>query len=175
MGTSVFEELHTMALMNASVLQFKASAVFGISSKHFNFLPVRSTNFVAKPLLIEARANTRKESAKIRNRRMRKKFNGTPTRPRLSVFCSEKQLYAMLVDDQNKKCLFYGSTLQKSIRRDPPCSTIEAAKRVGEELVKACNDLKISEISSYDRNGFARGERMQAFDIAISRYGFSPR
>lgn len=50
-------------------------------------------------------------------------FNGTATHPRLSVFCSDKQLYAMLVDDKNKKCLFYGSTLQKSFREDPPCST----------------------------------------------------
>ncbi|XP_059448834.1 uncharacterized protein LOC132180016 isoform X1 [Corylus avellana] len=132
-------------------------------------------DFFARPLLVEARANTRKESAKIRNRRMRKKFNGTPTRPRLSVFCSDKQMYAMLVDDQNNKCLFYGSSLQKSIRQHPPCSTIEAAKRVGEELVKACNDLNINEISSYDRNGFACGERMQAFEIAISAHGFLPR
>ena len=51
-------------------------------------------------------------------------YNGTATRPRLSVFCSDKQLYAMLVDDHNKKCLFYGSTLQKSIRQNPPCTTI---------------------------------------------------
>ncbi|KAM7468531.1 hypothetical protein LguiB_016093 [Lonicera macranthoides] len=125
-----------------------------------------------KPLIIEARASTRKESPKIRNRRFRKKFNGTPTKPRLSVFCSDKQLYATLVDDQNKKCLFYGSTLQESIRSDPTCTTIEAAERVGEELVKTCIDLKINEISSYDRNGLARGARMQAFEIAISRHGF---
>lgn len=51
-------------------------------------------------------------------------FNGTQTKPRLSVFCSDKQLYAMLVDDFNKKCLFYASTLQKSIRGDPPCTVI---------------------------------------------------
>lgn len=48
----------------------------------------------------------------------------------------------------------------------------EAAQHVGEELVKACEDLNIHELSSYDRNGFARGEKMQAFEIAISRYGF---
>lgn len=51
-------------------------------------------------------------------------FNGTPTRPRLSVFCSDKQLYAMLVDDHNKKNLFYGSTLQKAMREDPASSTV---------------------------------------------------
>ncbi|KAK3027326.1 hypothetical protein RJ639_040418 [Escallonia herrerae] len=102
-------------------------------------------------------------------------FNGTPTKPRLSVFCSEKQLYATLIDDQNKKCLFYGSTLRKSVRDNPACTTIEAAERVGEELVKTCVDLNINEISSYDRNGFARGEKMQAFEIAISRHGFLSR
>ncbi|XP_026414641.1 uncharacterized protein LOC113310248 [Papaver somniferum] len=126
-------------------------------------------------LLIQARANTRTESPKVLNRRHQKKFNGTSTRPRLSVFCSTKQLYAMLIDDKNKKCLFYASSLQKSIRDNPPCTTIEAAQRVGEELVKACIDLKINEISSYDRNGLARGERMEAFEIAISQYGFLPR
>uniref|UniRef100_A0A1D1XWF5 50S ribosomal protein L18, chloroplastic n=1 Tax=Anthurium amnicola TaxID=1678845 RepID=A0A1D1XWF5_9ARAE len=124
---------------------------------------------------VEARASPRKESAKVRNRRMQKKFNGNPTKPRLSVFCSANQLYAMLVDDQNKKTIFYASTLQKSIRGNPPCTTIEAAQRVGEELIKTCIELNVSEISSYDRNGFARGERMQAFEIAIAEHGFMPR
>lgn len=41
--------------------------------------------------------------------------------------------------------------------------------------MKACKDMKITEISSYDRNGFARGERIMAFEIAISEYGFLPR
>jgi len=41
--------------------------------------------------------------------------------------------------------------------------------------VKACVDLNINEISSYDRNGFGRGERLNAFEIAISNYGFLPR
>ncbi|XP_004308574.1 PREDICTED: 50S ribosomal protein L18, chloroplastic-like [Fragaria vesca subsp. vesca] len=112
------------------------------------------------------------ENAKTLNRRMQKKYNGTPTNPRLSVFCSDKQLYVILVDDQNKKCLFYGSTLQKAIRQDPHCSTVVAAKRVGEELIKACNDLNIGEMSSYDHNDFATGEKIQAFEIAIAEYGF---
>ncbi|GAB4840020.1 hypothetical protein Ancab_020729 [Ancistrocladus abbreviatus] len=81
-----------------------------------------------KPLVIEAkagkRARTRTENPKIRNRRLQKKFDGTSTKPRLSVFCSDRQLYAMLVDDQIKKCLFFGSTLQKSIRTDPVLSTV---------------------------------------------------
>ncbi|XP_061366352.1 uncharacterized protein LOC133309581 [Gastrolobium bilobum] len=164
-----------MAQVNALGLQFKNSAVFGIHLKSFICFQTQSRSLTRKPFVIEARANTRKESAKIRNRRMLKKFNGTAKHPRLSVFCSDKQLYAMLVDDENKKCLFYGSTLQKSFRQNPPCSTVEAAQHVGEALVKTCVDLNINEISSYDRNGYGRGQRLDAFEIAISSYGFLPR
>ncbi|KAL8161499.1 hypothetical protein V2J09_012988 [Rumex salicifolius] len=135
-----------------------------------------------KPLVITAKArkpaNTRTESAKILERRIRKKFDGTAKNPRLSVFCSDKQLYAMLVDDQNKKCLFYASTIQKGIRSDPEITTEEAAKVVGEELVKAAADLNIREVSSYDLNGSAvrglRGQRIRAFESAIRSYGFLP-
>ncbi|EEF39938.1 50S ribosomal protein L18, chloroplast precursor, putative [Ricinus communis] len=164
-----------MALVNVRALQFKNCDFFGNRSKAFTFLPLQTTNFQAMTVMASKRANTKTESAKTINIRRRKKFNGTPIKPRLSVFCSTKQLYAMLVDDQNKKCLFYGSTLQKSLRGSPPCSKIEAAKCLGEELVKACVDLDVNEISSYDRNGFPRGERMQAFELAISRHGFLPR
>ncbi|KAJ4973670.1 hypothetical protein NE237_006844 [Protea cynaroides] len=168
-----------MALVTVPPLQWTKAllpkALLRTRPNPFNYLPMLSKNSFPKPLVIQARANTRTESAKIRSRRIQKKFNGSSVKPRLSVFCSAKQLYAMLVDDENKKCLFYGSTLQKSIRDNPSCSTIEAAQRVGEELVKACINLSINEISSYDRNGFARGERMEAFEIAVSRYGFLSR
>ncbi|XP_043718305.1 50S ribosomal protein L18 isoform X1 [Telopea speciosissima] len=164
-----------MALVNISPFQLRTSGLLQSRPDPFNCLPISRRNSFPKPLMIEARANTQKESAKVRNRRLHKQFNGSSVRPRLSVFCSAKQLYAMLVDDQNKKCLFYASTLQKSIRDNPSCSTTEAAQRVGEELVKACVNLNINEISSYDRNGFARGERMIAFEIAISCHGFLPR
>ncbi|KAJ1298607.1 hypothetical protein BS78_01G466800 [Paspalum vaginatum] len=122
-----------------------------------------------------ARRGARTENPKVRNRRLQKKFNGTATKPRLSVFCSTRQLYAVLADDHSKKVLFYGSTLQKSICGDPPCTTVEAARRVGEELVRVCNELGVSEISSYDRNGFARGEKMVAFEDPVSQHGFLPR
>ncbi|XP_057777264.1 uncharacterized protein LOC130995828 isoform X2 [Salvia miltiorrhiza] len=156
-------------------LKFHGCGIFGARLHSSNILPLSPANVVMRPLVIEARANQRTESPKIRNRRTRKKFNGTAARPRLSVFCSEKQLYAMLVDDQNNKCLFYGSTLQKTTRKDPCCSTAEAAEGVGEELIKACADLNITEISSYDRNGLSRGQRLQAFEIAIARHGFLMR
>ncbi|XP_047333290.1 50S ribosomal protein L18 [Impatiens glandulifera] len=116
---------------------FKNFNLFSTSSSSSlcTFLPLQTRNLVTKHLIVKAKANTRKESPKIRNRRMQKKFNGTSTKPRLSVFCSEKQLYAMLVDDQNKKCLFYCSTLQASIRETTPqCSTMVSISRIVEDF-----------------------------------------
>ena len=82
-------------------------------------------------------------------------------------------LYAVLADDHNKEILFYGSTMQKSI-----CGTVvtrcRPSGRVGEELVRVCNELGISEVS-YDRNGFARGDKMMAFEVPVSQHGFLPR
>jgi hypothetical protein len=51
----------------------------------------------------------------------------------------------------------------------------EAARRVREELVRVCTELGITEISSYDRNGFARVEKMMAFEIPVAGHGFLPR
>ncbi|KAH9602096.1 hypothetical protein KSS87_012776 [Heliosperma pusillum] len=170
-----------MALLNVSPIQSVNICSFNTTSlTPFNvrLFPSPSINLSWRPLVVKAkmrkRANTRTESPKIRNRRLRKKYNGTPTKPRLSVFCSDKQLYAMLVDDENKKCLFYGSTLQKYLRTDTDMSTAKVAKAVGEEVVRAAMKLNISEIASYDRKSSAKGEWMRAFEIAIYEHGFLP-
>uniref|UniRef100_A0ACD5WSU4 Uncharacterized protein n=1 Tax=Avena sativa TaxID=4498 RepID=A0ACD5WSU4_AVESA len=146
------------------------------SAFHFPRQPGLVVHRRAYPrILATSRHSARKENAKVRNRRQQKKFNGTSTKPRLSVFCSNRQLYAMLVDDHGKRILFYASTLQEAICGDPPCRTVEASRRVGEELVKACKELDISEVSCYDRNCFARGERMMAFEGPVAQHGFLPR
>lgn len=123
------------------------------------------------PLKIEAREPTRKESAKVRNRRLRKKFNGTAQKPRLSIFCSSKHLYAQLVDDSKKKTLAFASTAQESIHGNQPCNTVDAARHVGEEIIKACIEQDISQVT-LDRNGFAQGKKMSAFEIPIRQHGF---
>ncbi|KAK9707232.1 hypothetical protein RND81_07G181800 [Saponaria officinalis] len=167
--------LNVNRMQNVNICSFSATHLMPFTGR---MIPLQSRSVSWKPLVVEAkmrkRTNSRIESPKIRARRMRRKYNGTPSKPRLSVFLSEKQLYAMLVDDENKKCLFYGSTLQKSLRIHPDMTTAEAAKAVGEELVKAAMKLNITEISSYDRNGSACGERMRAFEIAIFEHGFLP-
>uniref|UniRef100_A0A7N0UKP6 Uncharacterized protein n=1 Tax=Kalanchoe fedtschenkoi TaxID=63787 RepID=A0A7N0UKP6_KALFE len=115
-----------MALRIAPLLGFKSFSLLGSATSQSllsNSVPIRMRPSM-RPVEMKAKGPTRTESPKIRNRRIRKKFDGSASRPRLSVFCSDRQLYAMLVDDHNKKCLFYGSTLQRSMRLDPPCTKI---------------------------------------------------
>lgn len=91
------------ALTSLSTVQFRVSDILGTRLKPYPQFPIRITTMsVVKPFVIEARGNTRVESPKTRNRRSRKKFTGTQTKPRLSVFCSDKQLYAMLVETLTK-------------------------------------------------------------------------
>lgn len=67
-----------------------------------------------------------------------KKFKGTPERPRLAVFRSNRHFYAQVIDDQNHRTLFACSTLDSSIK--PLIETgqnSKAAKLVGEKLGQA--------------------------------------
>ena len=50
-----------------------------------------------------------------RHLRVRKKVSGTPERPRLSVYRSEKNIYAQIIDDINAVTLVSASTLDKGI------------------------------------------------------------
>ena len=50
-----------------------------------------------------------------RHLRVRKKVSGTPERPRLSVYRSEKNIYAQIIDDINAVTLVSASSLDKGI------------------------------------------------------------
>jgi large subunit ribosomal protein L18 len=53
---------------------------------------------------------------KIRQRRVRRKVQGTPERPRLSVFRSAKHIYAQVVDDTANRVLVAASSLSQDFR-----------------------------------------------------------
>lgn len=80
---------------------------------------------------------------------IRKKVNGTADRPRLSVFRSNKDIYAQLIDDVN------GLTLAASSIKNLGLSglTLENSKKVGEGLAKAAVDSGIA-ACVFDRSGY---------------------
>jgi len=82
---------------------------------------------------------TRKEK---RIKRVRAKISGTATRPRLSVYRSNRQIEAQLIDDQ--KGVTLASVTSLSIKEK--VSPSEKAKMVGEQIAKKASDKKIKEV-----------------------------
>ncbi|MGR3809844.1 50S ribosomal protein L18 [Jiulongibacter sp. NS-SX5] len=81
--------------------------------------------------------------------RIRKRVQGTAERPRLSVFRSNKSIYAQLIDDVN------GKTLASSSSKELGFASlgIENSKKVGEGLAKKAIDNGVS-TCVFDRGGY---------------------
>jgi len=85
----------------------------------------------------------RKTNIERRKLRVKKKIFGTPDRPRISVFKSNKYTYAQLIDDVN------GKTLVAS----KGASGVESGLHIGEDLAKRAKAKKIKK-AVFDRNGY---------------------
>lgn len=89
-----------------------------------------------------------------RHARVRKTLSGTPEKPRLCVFRSNKNISCQIIDDVNKVTLVAASTLDKEIKDEfPNGGNKEAAKKVGEAIAKRALEKGIEEVA-FDRGGF---------------------
>jgi large subunit ribosomal protein L18 len=104
----------------------------------------------------------RRQARKLRQARVRKSLRGTSARPRLSVFRSEKHIYAQLISDETGETLLTTSTLAAEVKgRIKKSTDIAAAKVVGEVIGKSCIDKGIT-AAVFDRNGFLYHGRVRA-------------
>ena len=104
-----------------------------------------------------------------RHLRVRKKISGTPERPRLSVYRSEKNIYAQIIDDVNAVTLVSASTIDKDLKVKAGGNK-EAAKLVGELVAKRALDKGITEVV-FDRGGYVYHGRVQALAEAAREAG----
>lgn len=91
----------------------------------------------------------KKEKTRKRHSRLRKRVLGTNERPRLSVYKSNKHIYAQIINDTESCTLVSYSTLQDDIETT---WTIEAAKTIGEKLAKTAISKGIKKVV-FDRGG----------------------
>ncbi|MGM9843989.1 MAG: 50S ribosomal protein L18 [Muribaculaceae bacterium] len=97
--------------------------------------------------------------------RIRGKISGTASRPRLSVFRSNKQIYAQLVDDLSGKTLAAASS--KGIAEG---SKSEIAAKVGKAIAEKAIAAGISEVV-FDRNGYLFHGRVKSLADAAREGG----
>ena len=93
-------------------------------------------------------------------RRIRGKIAGTAERPRLSVFRSNAQIYAQLVNDADGITLSSVSSLAGSVKTDK-LSKIDAAKVVGVAIAEKAKTLGVETVI-FDRGGFLYHGRIKA-------------
>ena len=92
---------------------------------------------------------TKKEQRRIKIKyRVRNKISGTAARPRLSVFRSNKQIYAQVIDDETAKTLVSASSLGMEAMPKK-----EQAAKVGEALAQKAIEAGIMTVV-FDRNGY---------------------
>jgi large subunit ribosomal protein L18 len=115
--------------------------------------------------------NPRELSRIKRKKRIRKKLSGGPERPRLTVFRSDKHIYAQIIDDTAGSTLAAASTLSPEYKHmDPLKGKLAAAKKVGELIARIARDKGITKVV-FDRNGFIYHGRVQALADAARQAG----
>ncbi|EEJ68802.1 50S ribosomal protein L18 [Lactobacillus crispatus] len=102
-----------------------------------------------------------------RHRRIRGKISGTAERPRLSIFRSNKNIYAQLIDDVAGVTLASASTLDENVS---DATKVEQAAAVGKAIAEAAKAKDISTVV-FDRSGYLYHGRVQALADAARENG----
>ena len=106
-------------------------------------------------------AKGKKEKAERRqriHRKIRQTIMGTPRRPRLSVYRSNKYIYAQLIDDFAGHTLAAASSLEDGVGGDDPT---EESRSVGKLLAERAEEKGISK-AVFDRSGYRYHGRVKA-------------
>jgi len=101
---------------------------------------------------------TKQQSRMRRRRRVRAKIRGSAERPRLSVYRSNRGLFAQLIDDDAGKTVAAVNWTEKDLRKLGPA---EQAKRSGELLAERAKKAGV-ETCVFDRGGYRFHGRVKA-------------
>ena len=104
-------------------------------------------------------SNKVKARTKIRHR-IRKKISGSGSKPRLSVFRSNMQIYVQLINDENGTTIAAASSKEKDIAAQK-VNKVEKSKLVGAVVARKASELGIKDVV-FDRGGYIYHGRVKA-------------
>ena len=104
-----------------------------------------------------------------RHLRIRKNISGTPEKPRLNVFRSNKQIYAQIIDDVNGVTLCSASSCDEGLNITNG-GNVAAAALVGKAVAEKALALKIKTVV-FDRGGYLYHGRVKALADAAREAG----
>lgn len=115
----------------------------------------------------------RKTARRVRRKKhVRKTVSGSPARPRLTVFRSNKNMYAQIIDDAEGRTLVSASTQEKDVSKklSGAAGNRAAAQLVGETLASKAVEKGIKQVV-FDRNGYAYHGRVRELAEAARKAG----
>lgn len=101
---------------------------------------------------------------------IRKRLWGNIERPRLSVFRSNKEIYAQIIDDETSKTLVFASSREKDFTGAG--TKAEVAEAVGERLAEKSIEAGIEKVA-FDRNGYLYHGRVKALAEGARKGGLN--
>ncbi|HEX4564311.1 MAG TPA: 50S ribosomal protein L18 [Solirubrobacteraceae bacterium] len=104
-----------------------------------------------------------------RRRRVRAKISGTPARPRISVFRSNRGLSAQLIDDVSGRTLAAVEWYEPELRE---LKKPERTKRAGQALAERAKAAGVEQ-AVFDRGGYRYHGHVRAFAEAIREGGLT--
>lgn len=113
-------------------------------------------------------ALSKEQRRKRIKKRIRKVVAGTTERPRLSVYRSNKQIYAQIIDDEKGVTITSASSLKNDAAQK--VNKIEQAQIVGKEIAEKAKTAGI-EACVFDRNGYLYHGRVKALADAAREGG----
>ena len=118
-------------------------------------------------------ALNREERRRRIHYRIRKHVNGTPERPRLAVFRSNKQIYAQVIDDEHGVTLVAAASNDKALAAECKGKNgIDAAAIVGKAVAARALEKGITAVS-FDRGGYLYHGRVKSLAEAAREGGLN--
>ena len=118
-----------------------------------------------------SRITTNKGRRKMRHKRVRRKIQGTATRPRLAVYRSLNHIYAQIVDDSEGMTMVSASSIEVGIRTNSKGKVkTSIATEVGVAIGQRAKDAGVSSVV-FDRGGYKFHGRVKALAEAAREGG----
>ena len=114
---------------------------------------------------------SRNDARLKRHMRIRKNLSGTASKPRLSVFRSNKYIYVQIINDDEGKTLVSASTKEKAVAENlKNTCNVEAAQFLGKTIAERALEKGIDTIV-FDRGGYAYHGKVKALADAARDAG----
>ncbi len=111
---------------------------------------------------------SRSAARKRRHTRVRRRITGTPQRPRLAVFRSNRYIYAQVIDDSAGHTLAAASSTEADLRKET--LNVETAAAVGKRVGERAKEAGVETVI-FDRGGNAYHGRVKALADAAREAG----